>query len=218
MDIAKYIDHTLLKSSATEEDITKLCNEALKYNFYSVCVNSFYVPFVKSLLKGSDVKVCATIGFPLGAVTTETKVFETKMAIDQGAEEIDMVLQIGMLKGKDFEMVLEDIKAVKACMGTVPLKVIFEISELSDAEIIKASELSIKAHADFIKTSTGFSASGATLSAVKLMKETANGRAKVKASGGIRDLETCLQFIEAGADRIGTSSGVDIVEAYNAQQ
>ncbi|MDW5287661.1 deoxyribose-phosphate aldolase [Formosa sp. PL04] len=218
MNIAKYIDHTLLKSSATPEEITKICDEAITFQFYSVCVNSFYVPLVKQLLKGTDVKVCATIGFPLGAVTTETKVFETKMAINQGAEEIDMVLNVGMLKSKDYDFVYEDIKSVKACMGQVPLKVIFEISELSDTEIIKASELSIKAHADFIKTSTGFSSSGATLSAVELMKKTANGQAKVKASGGIRDLATALKFIEAGADRIGTSSGVAIVEAHKIQQ
>ncbi|WP_434035253.1 deoxyribose-phosphate aldolase [Formosa sp. 4Alg 33] len=217
MNIAKYIDHTLLKSSATKKDIKTLCEEALTYKFYSVCVNSFFVPYAKLLLKGSDVKVCATVGFPLGAVSTETKVFETKMAIDQGAEEIDMVLQVGMLKSNNFEMVYEDIKAVKACMGKVPLKVIFEISELSDFQIIKATQLSIKAKADFIKTSTGFSASGATLDAVALMKKTAEGKAKVKASGGIRDLKTALQFIEAGADRIGTSSGVSIVEAQIAQ-
>ncbi|MFB9054317.1 deoxyribose-phosphate aldolase [Formosa undariae] len=217
MDIAKYIDHTLLKSSATKKEIKNLCEEAIKYKFFSVCVNSFFVPYAKQLLKDSDVKVCATIGFPLGAVRTETKVFETKMAIDQGAEEIDMVLQVGMLKSNDFEMVYEDIKAVKACMGNVPLKVIFEISELSDFQIMKATQLSIKAKADFIKTSTGFSASGATIEAVTLMKKTAEGKAKVKASGGIRDLETALQFIEAGANRIGTSSGVAIVEANNAQ-
>ena len=217
MNIAKYIDHTLLKSSATKKEIKALCDEAIKYQFYSVCVNSFFVPYAKLLLKTSDVKVCATIGFPLGAVSTETKVFETKMAIAQGAEEIDMVLQVGMLKSNDFEMVYEDIKAVKACMGKVPLKVIFEISELSDFQIIKATQLSIKAKADFIKTSTGFSTSGATIEAVKLMKKTAEGKAKVKASGGIRDLDTALKFIEAGADRIGTSSGIAIVEAYLAK-
>ncbi|WP_299778630.1 deoxyribose-phosphate aldolase [uncultured Formosa sp.] len=217
MNIAKYIDHTLLKSSATVTDINTLCEEAIKYNFYSVCVNSFYVPVVKPLLAGTDVKVCTTIGFPLGAVTTETKVFETTKAIEQGAQEIDMVLNVGMLRSGDFEYVYNDVKAVKACMGDVTLKVILEISELTDAEIIKASEICLKAKADFIKTSTGFSASGATLEAVKLMKETANGQAKVKASGGIRDLETALAFIEAGADRIGASAGVAIVEAYNAK-
>ena len=217
MDIDKYIDHTLLKSSATKKEIKNLCEEAIKYKFFSVCVNSFFVTYAKQLLKDSDVKVCATIGFPLGAVRTETKVFETKMAIDQGAEEIDMVLQVGMLKSNDFEMVYEDIKAVKTCMGNVPLKVIFEISELSDFQIMKATQLSIKAKADFIKTSTGLSASGATIEAVTLMKKTAEGKAKVKASGGIRDLNTALKFIEAGADRIGTSSGIAIVEAYLAQ-
>ena len=217
MNIAKYIDLTLLKSSATENDIKIICEEAIKYQFYSVCVNSYYVPLVQQLLKGTDVKVCTTIGFPLGAVTTETKVFETTKAIEQGAQEIDMVLNVGMLRSGDFEYVYNDVKAVKACMGDVTLKVILEISELTNQEIIKASELCIKAKADFIKTSTGFSASGATLEAVKLMKETANGQAKVKASGGIRDLETALAFIEAGADRIGASAGVAIVEAYNAK-
>ncbi|WP_159022880.1 deoxyribose-phosphate aldolase [Formosa sp. L2A11] len=217
MNIAKYIDHTLLKSSATENDIKTLCEEAIKYQFYSVCVNSFYVPFVTPFLKGTDVKVCTTIGFPLGAVTTDTKVFETKKAIEQGAQEIDMVLNVGMLRGENFDFVYNDVKAVKSCMGDVTLKVILEISELTDAEIIKASELCLKAKADFIKTSTGFSSSGATIDAVKLMKKTANGQAKVKASGGIRNLETALKFIEAGADRIGASAGVEIVEAYNAQ-
>ncbi|QDO92492.1 deoxyribose-phosphate aldolase [Formosa sediminum] len=217
MNIAKYIDHTLLKSSATKKDIETLCKEAIAYNFYSVCVNSFYVPFVTQLLNTTAVKVCTTIGFPLGAVTTETKVFETNKAIEQGAEEIDMVLNVGMLRSGDFEYVYNDIKAVKSGMGDTTLKVILEISELTEQEIIKASELCIKAKADFIKTSTGFSTSGATLEAVKLMKETANGQAKVKASGGIRDLETTLAFIEAGADRIGSSSGVAIVKAYNTK-
>ncbi|MBP1838838.1 deoxyribose-phosphate aldolase [Formosa algae] len=214
MNIATYIDHTLLKSSATPTDITLLCQEAITYNFFSVCVNSYYVPLVRDLLRGSDVKVCTTIGFPLGAMATETKVFETQTAIAQGAQEIDMVLNVGMLRAGAYDFVYNDIRAVKACMGDVTLKVILEISELTAAEIKTASELCIKAQADFIKTSTGFSGSGATIEAVTLMKATANGKALVKASGGIRDLETALAYIEAGADRIGTSSGVAIVQAY----
>ncbi|MFK7832540.1 MAG: deoxyribose-phosphate aldolase [Winogradskyella sp.] len=208
MELNQYIDHTLLSASATEADILRLCEEALKYNFYSVCVNSSYVHLAKQALGKSDVKVCTVVGFPLGAMSTEAKIFEAKNAIDQGATEIDMVMNIGRLKSKNHVAVLKDISNIKRAIGFTPLKVILEISELSKNEIVKACEICIDAKADFVKTSTGFSKSGATLTAVKIMKKTVRDHLKVKASGGIRDLETALKYIEVGADRIGASAGV----------
>ncbi|MCX7547701.1 deoxyribose-phosphate aldolase [Xanthomarina sp. F1114] len=211
MSISQYIDHTLLKSSATKSDIKLLCDEAKKYRFYSVCVNSFYVTLAKHLLLRSNVKVCATIGFPLGAMSSESKAFEATKAIEDGADEIDMVINIGMLRSKNYVSVYKDICDVKLAIGKTPLKVILEISELSKNEIIKACQICLDAKADFIKTSTGFSKSGATLTAVKMIKKTVKNKAKIKASGGIKDYETALKYIDAGADRIGTSSGIDIV-------
>ncbi|MEO8933767.1 MAG: deoxyribose-phosphate aldolase [Xanthomarina sp.] len=211
MSISNYIDHTLLKSAATKTDIKNLCEEAKKYRFYSVCINSFYVALAKQLLVRSNVKVCATIGFPLGAMSSETKVFEAKKAVEDGADEIDMVINIGMLRSKNYVSVFKDICDVKLAIGKVPLKVILEISELSKNEIIKACQICLDAKADFIKTSTGFSKGGATLTAVKMIKKTIKNQAKIKASGGIKDYETALKYIDAGADRIGTSSGIDIV-------
>ncbi|MFL0354405.1 deoxyribose-phosphate aldolase [Xanthomarina sp. GH4-25] len=213
MEIHKYIDHTLLKPSATKTDIKMLCDEAKQYNFYSVCVNSFYVALAKHLLIRSNVKVCSTIGFPLGAMSTETKVFEAVKAVEDGADEIDMVINIGMLRSKNYVAVYKDICDVKLAIGKTPLKVILEISELSKNEILKACQICLDAKADFIKTSTGFSKGGATLTAVKMIKKTIKNRAKIKASGGIKDLETALKYIDAGADRIGTSSGITIVTA-----
>lgn len=208
MELNRYIDHTLLSASATEADILKLCQEALKYNFYSVCVNSSYVPIAKQALGKSDVKICTVIGFPLGAMSTEAKMFEAKKAIEQGASEIDMVMNIGRLKSKNYVAVLKDVSNVKRAIGHAPLKVILEISELSKNEIIKACEICIDAKADFVKTSTGFSASGATLTAVKIMKKSVKDQLKIKASGGIRDVETALKYIEVGVHRIGASAGV----------
>jgi deoxyribose-phosphate aldolase len=208
MELNRYIDHTLLSASATEAEILTLCQEALKYNFYSVCVNSCYVPLARQALGKSDVKVCTVIGFPLGAMSTEAKVFEAKKAIEQGASEIDMVMNIGRLKSKNHVAVLKDISDVKRAIGLIPLKVILEISELSKNEIVKACEICIDARADFVKTSTGFSKSGATLTAVKIMRKTVKDQLKIKASGGIRDAETALKYIEVGVDRIGSSSGV----------
>lgn len=208
MELNRYIDHTLLSASATEADILKLCEEALKYNFYSVCVNSCNVHLAKQALGRSEVKVCSVVGFPLGAMSTEAKIFEAKNAIDQGATEIDMVMNIGRLKSNNHLDVLKDISKVKNAIGLTPLKVILEISELSKNEIVKACEICIDANADFVKTSTGFSKSGATLTAVKIMKKTVRDKLKVKASGGIRDVETALKYIEVGADRIGASAGV----------
>ena len=211
MELNKYIDHTLLNPTATERDIIKFCGQAKSYNFYSVCVNSCYVPLAKEALKETEVKVCTVVGFPLGANSTESKVFEAIKALEQGADEIDMVLNIGFLKSNNYVAVLKDISAVKNAIGTTPLKVILEISELSKNEIVKASEICIDAQADFVKTSTGFSKSGATLTAVKIIKKTIKNRAKIKASGGIRDYETAVKYIEVGVDRIGTSSGITIV-------
>ena len=208
MNINTYIDHTLLKPTATEREIIDLCNEAKKYEFHAVCVNSCYVPLAKQLLSKTAVKVVSVIGFPLGASATETKVFEAKNAINEGAEEIDMVINMGFLRSKNFHAVFKDIFDVKTAIGKIPLKVILEISELSKNEIVKACDICVDAKVDFIKTSTGFSKSGATLTAVKIIKKTIKDHAKIKASGGIRDLETALKYIDAGADRIGTSSGV----------
>ncbi len=208
MELNKYIDHTLLSASATEADILQLCEEALKYNFYSVCVNSGYVPIAKQALGRSEVKICTVVGFPLGAMSTEAKIFEAKKAIEQGASEIDMVMNIGRLKSNNHVAVLKDISDIKKAIGLIPLKVILEISELSKNEIVKACEICMDAHADFVKTSTGFSKSGATLTAVKIMKKTVRNELKIKASGGIRDKETALKYIEVGVDRIGASAGV----------
>lgn len=208
MNINQYIDHTLLKSNATEREIIDLCNQAKKYEFYAVCVNSSYVPLAKQLLSKTSVKVVAPIGFPLGAMATEAKVFEAKNAVNQGADEIDMVINIGFLRSKNYVAVFKDIADVKAAIGKIPLKVIIEISELSKNEIVKICEICLDAKVEYIKTSTGFSKSGATLTAVKIIKKMVKDRAKIKASGGIRDLETALKYIDAGADRIGTSSGV----------
>lgn len=211
MNINQYIDHTLLKPGATENDILKLCKEAVQYKFYSVCVNGCYVKLAKELVKNSNVKVCSVIGFPLGATSTNAKVQEAIQAVQDGADEIDMVMNIGLLKSRNYVAVLKDIADIKIAIKKIPLKVILEISELSKNEIIKASEICIDAKADFVKTSTGFSKSGATLTAVRIIKKTIKNNAKIKASGGIRDAETAIKFIENGADRLGTSSGIAIV-------
>lgn len=211
MNISNYIDHTLLKPAATEREIVTLCNEAKRNRFKSVCVNSCYVPLAKQSLAKSDVLVCAVVGFPLGAMSTQAKVFEAKTAVEQGADEIDMVINLGLLKSKNYLAVLKDISDVKAAIGSKILKVILEISELSKNEIIKACEIAMDANADFVKTSTGFSKSGATLTAVKIMRKTVKDNLKIKASGGVNTYEKAVKYIQAGADRIGTSSGVAIV-------
>ena len=208
MNINKFIDHTLLKPATSEREIIDLCNEAKKYEFYAVCVNGCYVPLAKQLLSKTAVKIVSVIGFPLGATSTEAKVFEAKHAVNEGAEEIDMVINMGFLRSKNYLGVFKDISDVKSAIGKIPLKVILEISELSKNEIVKACEICLDAKVDFIKTSTGFTKSGATLTAVKIIKKIVKDQAKIKASGGIRDLETALKYIDAGADRIGTSSGV----------
>ena len=214
-----YIDHTLLKATATEQDIINLCNEAKTHQFFSVCVNSCYVSLAKAELENSNVKVCSVIGFPLGAMSTKAKVEETKQALKDGADEIDMVLNIGFLKSKNFDAVWQDIEAVKQVMPHNTLKVILETCYLEEIEIIKASELAINSGADFIKTSTGFGTGGATIHDVKLMKSVAEKcNVKIKASGGIRDTETAISYIEAGAERIGTSNGIAIVTGQKAEE
>jgi len=209
--IAKYIDHTLLKPNAQKEDIKKLCREAAEYNFASVCVNPYYVPLAKKELSNSEVKVCTVVGFPLGADKPKVKIKETKKLLEDGADEIDMVINIGALKDKDYDMVLDEISQIKKLCGDRILKVIIETSYLSDEEKIKACELCVKANADFVKTSTGFSDKGATAEDVKLMKANISENMKVKASAGIRSYEDAVKMIEAGAERIGTSAGIKIV-------
>lgn len=217
-ELSQYIDHTNLKATATKNDIIALCNEAKTYRFFSVCVNSSYVALAKSALQDSTVKVCCVVGFPLGAMSTTGKVEETKQALKDGAEEIDLVLNIGLLKSEDFKSVKNDIKAVKACLPDLVLKVILETCYLEDSEIVTASELAIKAGADFIKTSTGFGTAGANLHDINLMLNAANGSALVKASGGIKDYETAIKYINLGVKRIGTSSGIAIVTGQTSTE
>jgi len=209
--INSYIDHTLLKPTATKKEIIKLCQEAKEYQFYAVCINSCYVSLAKKELATSSVKVCSVIGFPLGAMSTKAKVEEAKQAVKDGADEIDMVMNLGWLKSADYDAVWKDIEAVKLAIGNRVLKVILETCYLNKAEIIKASELALLSKADFIKTSTGFGTGGATIEAVTLMKSVVKNNAKIKASGGIKDRKTALKYIALGADRIGTSSGIEIV-------
>ena len=212
MKLNKYIDHTLLKPDASQEQIETLIEEAKKYDFASVCVNPTWVNFAAQSLKGTDVKVCTVIGFPLGANTPELKAFETSDAIRNGANEIDMVINIGALKSQNFDLVEKDIRAVvEAAKGTL-VKVIIETCLLTDDEKVKACQIAQKAGADFVKTSTGFSTGGATVADVALMRKTVGPDMGVKASGGARSYEDALAFIKAGATRIGASSGVAIME------
>lgn len=212
MKLNKYIDHTLLKADATKEQITKLCNEAKEYDFASVCVNTCYVPLAKELLNGTDVKVCCVVGFPLGAMDTESKAYEAKTAVKNGAEEVDMVINIGALKDKDYDYVTNDIKAVVEASKPAIVKVIIEACLLTDEEKVEACKCSLKAGAAFVKTSTGFSTGGATVEDVKLMRATVGDKCKVKAAGGIRSYEDALKMIDAGADRLGCSAGIKIME------
>ena len=209
----KLFDHTILKADATKADVKRVCEEAMAYSFCSVCVNSYYVPYVAELLHGSDVKICTVVGFPLGAMSTKAKALEAKIAVLDGADEIDMVINIGALKDKDYDVVLEDIKAVKEACGNVLLKVIIETCLLTEEEKVKACELSKEANADFVKTSTGFSTAGAKVEDVKLMRETVGKDMGVNASGGIHDKEFANALVEAGASRLGTSATIKIVES-----
>lgn len=211
----KHIEHTLLKQDAKKEDFIKLFDEAKKHHFLGVCINPAYVSFAHDYLKDSGVKVVTVVGFPLGASRSDVKAFETVKAVEDGADEIDMVLNVSAMKNKDYEYIVEDIKTVKAACKDKPLKVILETDLLEKDEIKKACELCVEAKADFVKTSTGFVKGGVGAKAedVKLMYETVSPYGlKVKASGGIRDKETAIAMLNAGAERLGTSSGVKIVE------
>ena len=213
-NLNKHIEHTLLKQDATKEDFEKLFKEAKEHNFLGVCINPAYIKMAKQELKDSGIKVVTVIGFPLGANKTEVKAFETSCAVADGADEVDMVINVTALKNKDYDYVREDIKAVKIAAKDAPLKVILETDLLTKDEIKKACEICIEAKADFVKTSTGFvkNGVGAKEEDVKLMYETVSPYGlKVKASGGIRDKETAIKMLDAGAERLGTSSGVKIV-------
>ena len=213
LTLAKHIDHTLLKPEGTEAELIKLCEEAKEYKFFSVCVNPCNIEKAKELLKDSDTKICTVVGFPLGQMTTEAKSFETKEAVFLGAKEVDMVINIGKLKDKDYDYVLEDIRAVVLAAGGVLTKVIIESCLLTDEEKVKACELAKAAGADYVKTSTGFSKSGATKEDIALMRKTVGPEMGVKASGGIRTLEDALAMIENGASRLGLSASVSIVNS-----
>ncbi|MBC7421027.1 MAG: deoxyribose-phosphate aldolase [Bdellovibrio sp.] len=214
--LAAFIDHTLLKPEATKQNIRKLCEEALQNHFYAVCVNSWMIASCCDILKNTKINVASVVGFPLGAVESSLKAIETTRALNLGADEIDMVLNIGALKAQEYSYVEKEIHAVvRAAEGKI-VKVIFENCLLTDEEKKKACELSLNAGAHFVKSSTGFSTGGATLEDIKLMKAAVGNKAQVKASGGIRDYQTAVQMIEAGATRLGTSSGVSLVKGENA--
>ena len=216
MNYAKYIDHTLLKPEATKDQIDKLISEAKEYNFKSICINPTHVQYAAEQLTDSDVLVCTVIGFPLGATTTETKIFETEDVINKGASEVDMVINIGALKDGNYDLVQKDIEGVVGAANGKTVKVIIETCLLTDEEKVKASELSKAAGADFVKTSTGFAGGGATPEDVKLMKDTVGDALEVKASGGVRNLEDFNKMIEAGATRIGASAGIQIIQGLES--
>src|SRR5699024_1615936 len=211
--LSKYIDHTLLKPETTKDMVKTLCEEAKEYGFYSVCINPTYVNFDKEQLKDSDVKVATVIGFPLGSTMKEVKAYESENAINNGADELDMVINIGALKDKDYDLVKEDIEeVVNAAKGKALVKVIIETCLLNEEEKKMACKLAKEAGADFVKTSTGFSTAGATKEDVKLMREVVGDKMGVKASGGIRDYETAVKMIEVGATRLGASSSIKIIQ------
>lgn len=212
MNYNKMIDHTVLKADTPLETVKRICDEAMEYGFASVCINPCHVAYCADYLKDSDVNVCTVIGFPLGANTSAVKAFETKDAIANGADEIDMVMNIGALKDKNYDLVRDDVKAVvEAANGTL-VKVILETCLLTEDEIKKACELCVEAKADYVKTSTGFSTRGATIEDVRIMKKAVHGKAKVKAAGGVRTPEDMVKIVAAGADRIGTSAGCSLVK------
>ena len=214
-NLNKYIDHTVLKADTTPETVEKLCLDAKKYNFMSVCVNTAYVPLAANLLKGSDVKVCTVVGFPLGMMLPEAKAHEAELAIKLGATEVDMVINVGMLKANNDKYVEDEIRLIKHACGDVLLKVIIETCLLTDEEKVRACKAAKAAGADYVKTSTGFSTGGATKEDIALMRATVGNSMGVKASGGVRTYEDAITMIEAGASRIGASDGVKIVEGAN---
>ena len=210
--ISQLIDHTVLKATATREDVVKICNEAKEHGFFSVCINPTHIELAKKELENSEVRVCTVIGFPLGANTKEVKAFETKDAISKGADEVDMVINIGALKDKNYDLVYEDIKAVvDAANKEALVKVIIETCYLTDEEKVKACELAVKAGTDFVKTSTGFGTGGSTPEDISLMRKTVGEDIGVKASGGVRVQEDAIKVIDAGATRIGASASIAIV-------
>lgn len=216
MNYAKLIDHTILKADATDQEVSKVCQEAKTFEFKSVCVNSGFVKKVAAELKGSGVLVCSVVGFPLGAMTIQAKAFETKEAIEAGADEIDMVINISKLKDKDDKYVLNDIKAVVDAAKGKTVKVILETCLLNAEEKVRACQIAVKAGAHFVKTSTGFSTAGATEDDIRLMRQTVGPNLGVKASGGVRSLEDLEKMVKAGATRIGTSSGVKIIQGLKS--
>lgn len=211
MNLSKYIDHTLLKATATENDIIQLCNEAKEYHFYAVCVNSCYVPLCRDELQETQIKIASVIGFPLGAMYTASKLTEAVNAVKDGADEIDMVINIGYLKNQQYDLVENEIRQIKNEIGNKILKVIIETCYLTDDEKKMATMIVVSAGADFIKTSTGFGPGGATLEDVAIMKSITQHKIQIKASGGIRDVETAKKYIDIGVTRIGTSNGIQIV-------
>ena len=211
MNLEKYIDHTLLKPTATKEDIRKLCDEAKTYEFHAVCVNSCYVDLASEELKDTGIKVAAVVGFPLGAMATEMKMAEAAYCIEKGADEIDVVMNIGWFKSGDYDRVQNELTHIKNTIDEAVLKVIIETSYLTDEEKFKATQLVVASGADFVKTSTGFGGGGATFEDVELMKKAVDNKILIKASGGIRDRETAVRYIEMGVARLGTSSGVKII-------
>jgi deoxyribose-phosphate aldolase len=219
VDVARYIDHTQLKPEATKEQIETLCKEAREYSFYAVCVNTTWVSYCARLLRGSGVKIACVIGFPLGAMDSRAKAFEARRAIEEGASEIDMVINVGALKSRDLKRVEEDIRTVsRACRSTTVLKVIIETCLLTDEEKVLACQISKKAGADYVKTSTGFSKAGATAKDVALMRRTVGPDMGVKASGGIRNFEDARLMIQSGATRLGTSASVKIVTGQTSEE
>ena len=211
MKLNKYIEHTSVKATATPNDIAKLCAEAIQYKFYDVCVNGCYIKLAKTELKNSNVKIAAVIGFPLGAISTESKVAEAVQCVADGADEIDMVINIGLLKEGRADLVEDEIAAIKKTIGKKVLKVIIETCYLTNEEKKMACRAALNAAADFVKTSTGFGTGGASIEDVKLMKAEVGDKLKIKASGGIRDLKTALEYIDLGVNRLGTSSGIELV-------
>lgn len=215
MQIEKYIDHTLLKPVATPDAIKQLCAEAQEYDFYAVCVNSCYVALAKEELKGSGIKIAAVVGFPLGTMSTEAKVYEARFCIEQGADEIDMVMNLGWLKFGEFGLVKEEITLIKKAIGSRKLKVIIETCYLTAEEKKIASMLVVEGKADFVKTSTGFGSGGATFEDIELISNVIQNKIKIKASGGIKDKKTALRYLDMGVSRLGTSSGITIVKDTN---
>ena len=218
MQIANNIEYTLLHPSATERDIIELCLIAKKNNYNTVNVNSYYVALAKQLLSKTDVKVCTPIGFPLGTMATASKVYEAKQALSDGADEIEMVINQGLLKSKNYVSVLKDITEVKLAIGNTPLKVIIEISELNKNEVIRICEICLDAKVDYIKTSSGFSKNGSTLTTVKIIKKTVRELIKIAAFDGIEDYETAVKYIESGADRVGICYGIELIDNKRAKR